>query len=127
MNRFNYTLRVIFHLFNLLLIFIYLYPGSILGYFLYGSFNRQPHITNDYFYISSNHFYAFGLISFLGFCAYFNSIKINFWIKYLFLLSILLELFHIIIPQRSFQISDLIGNILGFSIMFTLYKLLKYI
>jgi hypothetical protein len=34
-------------------------------------------------------------------------------ITYLFLLSIILELFHLIIPNRGFEWSDLFGNIMG--------------
>ena len=43
-------------------------------------------------------------------------------IIYLFLLSIILELFHLIIPNRGFEWSDLFGNILGLLFIIVIYK-----
>jgi len=106
---------------NLILIIFYLYPGSLLGYFLYNDSSIQPQITRD-FLISSNHFYAFIILSIVGIMAYNKSNKINFLIKYLVLLSIFLELFHIIIPNRDFELSDLFGNIAGVIIIMIIYK-----
>ena len=125
MNKISGLLKVLFHIFNLVLILLYLYPGSLFGYFLYGDIKKQPQITNDFLNISSNHFYVFVFLSILGIIAYFKDKKISLVIKYLFLLSILIELFHIIIPQRSFQLGDLFGNILGVMLIFILYKIWK--
>ncbi len=120
------SLKIVFHLLNLILIIFYLYPGSIFGRVIYGDFNHQPQITKD-FIVSSNHVYAFLLLSTIGLWAYVNDKKFNFVVKYLFLLSIVLELFHIFIPERNFQFSDLFGNILGVIIPFVLYKTWKKI
>jgi Ca2+/Na+ antiporter len=110
-----------FYLANFILIIFYLYPGSIFGCFLYNDCNIQPQITRD-FIISSNHFYAFTILSTLGILAYKNTKKMKFLISYLFLLSIILELFHFIIPNRGFEISDLFGNILGVIFVIIIYK-----
>ena len=120
------SLKIVFHLLNLILIIFYLYPGSIFGWIIYGDFSQQPEITRD-FIISSNHLYAFILLSTIGLWTYVNDKKFNFVVKYLFLLSIILELFHIFIPERNFQFSDLFGNILGVIIPFVLYKTWKKI
>ena len=119
MKIFINNLQLIFKLSNICLIILYLYPGSILGFLLYNDLNRQPQITGDFFYISSNHIYAFSLISILGLFA-FKTKKGLF--TYLVCLSIVLELFHLIIPNRSFQIGDLNGNLLGVIISFLIYK-----
>tara|TARA_B100000787_G_scaffold61152_1_gene44680 strand:- start:295 stop:669 length:375 start_codon:yes stop_codon:yes gene_type:complete len=111
-----------FHVINLILIMFYLYPGSLLGFFLYNDVSIQPQITRD-FLVSSNHFYIFIILSIAGIVAYNKSNKINFLIKYLFLLSVILEFFHIIIPNRSFELSDLFGNFLGVMVVFTIYKI----
>ena len=111
-----------FHTINLTLIIFYLYPGSLLGFFLYNDFSTQPQITRD-FLISSNHFYAFIILSIAGIMAYNKSSKINILIKYLFLISILLEFIHIIIPNREFEFSDLFGNLIGVILIFTFYKI----
>ena len=113
-----------FYLANLVLIMLYLYPGSIFGYLLYNDSSLQPQITRD-FIISSNHFYAFVFLSILGVSAYQNTKKIKFIIIYLFLLSIILELSHIIIPIRTFEWGDLFGNILGVFFVIIIYKIKK--
>ena len=110
-----------FHFANLILITFYLYPGSIFGYILYGNSSIQPQLTRD-FIISSNHLYSFIVLSTLGIVAYQNTKKIKFIIVYLFFLSIILELFHLIIPNRGFEMSDLFGNIIGVILIIIIYK-----
>ena len=114
------------------MITLYLFPGSIFGCFLYDNCYIQPQITKDLiagdFIISSNHFYAFVLLSSLGIFSFLNTKKINFLIVYLFLLSIILELFHIIIPNRGFEMSDLFGNIVGVILVVFIYKIvIRYV
>ena len=111
-----------FHTINLILIIFYLYPGSLLGFFLYNDSSIQPQITRD-FLISSNHFYVFIILSISGIIAYNKTTMINVFITYLFLLSIILEFFHIIIPNRNFELSDLLGNFLGVVFVITFYKI----
>ena len=80
------------------------------------------------FIISSNHVYAFILLTSLGVFSFHNTKKINFLIFYLFLLSIILELFHIIIPNRGFEMSDLFGNIVGVILVILIYKIvIRYV
>ena len=111
-----------FHTTNLILIIFYLYPGSIFGHLVYGDSSLQPQITAN-FLISSNHFYAFIILSTFGIWAYKNTKKITFLFLYLFLLSIILELFHLIIPNREFELSDLFGNIAGIIFIIIIYTL----
>ena len=119
MKIFTNNLQLIFKLSNICLIILYLFPGSILGFLLYNDYNRQPQITGDFFYISSNHIYAFSMISILGLLAFKSKKKL---ILYLIFLSVVLELFHLVIPNRSFQTGDLNGNFLGVIIPFLIYK-----
>ena len=121
MNKMQKFLTLGFYFTNLILIIFYLYPGSIFGCFLYNDCSLQPQITSD-FIISSNHFYVFTILSILGIVAYKNTKKIKFLILYLFLLSIILELFHLFIPNRAFEISDLFGNIAGVIFIIIIYK-----
>jgi VanZ family protein len=112
MSRFFSTYKIIFYTLNILLIILYLYPGSLLGWIIYDNKSIQPQISPD-FVISSNHFYVFVLISIIGFLTFANSKKNILLISYLIFLSVTLEIFHLVIPERSFQWSDLIGNLLG--------------
>ena len=111
-----------FHSANLILITFYLYPGSIFGYILYRNSSIQPQLTRD-FIISSNHLYAFIVLSTLGIVAYQNTKKIKFIIVYLFFLSIILELSHTVIPMRGFEWGDLFGNILGVILVVIIYNI----
>ena len=119
-------LRILFHILTLLLIILSLYPGSILGYLLYGDVRLQPQITKDFIYISSQHFYVYFFISALGFFSYSGSRKFKLVVIYLFFLSITLEILHLVISQRSFQIADLVGNILGVFIAYIIMLIYKY-
>ena len=121
MNKVQNFLKLGFYLVNLIFIIFYLYPGSIFGCFLYNDCSIQPQITRD-FIISSNHLYIFTILSTLGMAVYKNKKKIKLLILYLFLLSIILELLHIIIPNRSFELRDLFGNISGVILIIIIYK-----
>ena len=105
--------KIFFYVINLLLIILYLFPGSLFGCIFFDNCKVQPQITSDFLQISSNHFYAFGLVTILGYFTFLNSEKLKLVLYYLLVISVLLEVFHIVIPERSFQWSDLFGNLLG--------------
>ena len=116
--------KIVFYSLNFSLIFLYLYPGSLIGQILYGSKKIQPQITPD-FIISSNHFYVFLLISVIGFLTFSQTKQIKILIIYLILLSIILELLHLIIPGRTFQWSDIFGNLVGVVVVISINKLIN--
>ena len=116
--------KFIFYLSNFILLVLYLFPGSLLGCHFYNDCQSQPQITRD-FLVSSNHFYAFSLLSIIGLFTFRNSNKFNYLIIYLFILSIIMEITHMFIPERSFEFSDLFGNLLGVLIVLTVYFFYK--
>ena len=116
MSNFLSKNKFIFYLANIFLIISYLFSGSILGFLIYDDMKIQPQITSD-FLVSTNHLYAFFLISLIGILTFNNSKKLNLLILYFLLLSIILEIFHLIIPERSFQLPDLFGNLIGVFLM----------
>ena len=126
MDRTISYLKKLFHILTLLLIILSLYPGSILGFLLYGDFRLQPLFTKDFAYISSNHLYVYFLISVLGFFSYLRDRKFKLVVIYLFFLSIILEVAHLVISERSFQIEDLTGNILGVLIAYIIVLIYKF-
>tara|TARA_B100001142_G_scaffold217024_1_gene215143 strand:- start:538 stop:933 length:396 start_codon:yes stop_codon:yes gene_type:complete len=123
-NKFFSYLKIIFYIANIVLITLYLFPGSILGWFLYGNIGLQPQITPD-FIVSSNHVYAFMVLSILG-CGSYDNHKLSFVFIYLFSISIILEMMHIIIPNRGFEFSDLFGNILGVLVVYFFYQIYRF-
>ena len=112
MKKFFSKNKSIFYLINLLIIIFYIFPGSIFGLAIYNDINIQPQITPN-FIISSNHFYLFVLLSIIGLLTFMTTKQRKYLIIYLLVLSIILELFHFVIPSRSFQWSDLFGNLFG--------------
>ena len=117
--------KILFNIINTIFVILYIYPGSILGFLVYGEFNRQPQITNGFIYISSNHIYGFLALSLIGLIAYYKSKKLVI-INYLILSSIILEVLHLVIPNRSFQFSDLFGNIVGVLLSILLFKIYNF-
>ena len=127
MKKLKISFKTGFYSGNIILIIFYLFPGSLFGWILYNDLSMQPQITKD-FIISSNHFYAFILLTSLGIFSFHNTKKINLLSVYLFLLSIILELLHIIIPNRQFEMSDLFGNIVGVVFVILIYKIvIRYV
>ena len=125
MNKLSNIFKIIFHFLNIITIFLYLFPGSILGWLFYKDLTKQPQLTDDFISISSNHFYAFFVLSITGILSYSKHKKFNLLIKYLLLLSVILELSHLLIPQRNFELGDLFGNILGVVVTIIIYKIWK--
>ena len=117
-------LKILFYIANIVLITLYVFPGSILGWFFFDNAAKQPQITSD-FIVSSNHVYAFMVLSFLGYIS-FEKQKLIFLFIYLFSISIFLEILHTIIPNRGFEFSDLFGNIIGVLIVYFFYSLYNY-
>jgi len=106
------------------LIILYLYPGSLFGLLVYSDNRIQPQITSDFF-VSSNHLYVFILISAVGYLTFKNKNQIRNLIIYLLLLSLILEILHLFIPERSFQLSDLFGNFLGVVVVIFVKKIIN--
>ena len=117
--------KILFNIINTIFIVLYVYPGSILGFLIYRKWYKQPQLTTDFFSISSNHLYAFFVLSLLGLIAYYKSKKL-FILNYLILGSIILEVSHLLIPNRSFQYSDLFGNIVGVLLSILIFNVYNF-
>ena len=116
--------KFIFYLCNLILTFLYLFPGSVLGWFLYKDLSLQPQITPD-FIISTNHLYAYMVLSVIGFLTFRKNNQFNILSLYLIFLSILLEVLQYFVPNRSFELSDLFGNLAGVIIAIIIFYFFK--
>ena len=112
MINFLSKFKFIFYITNIFLIILYLFPGSLLGCFFFNNCKIQPQLTPD-FLVSTNHVYAFFALSIVGLLTYKKTNNLNFLTMYLILLSIVLEIFHLIIPGRGFELSDIFGNLIG--------------
>jgi hypothetical protein len=111
----------------LVLLILYLFPGSLIGYFLYGNLGQQPNFIVNPIGTSINHLIFFTCLSFIGSIirlkikSFFNSFT------FLLSISIILELLHLIIPNRAFEFFDLFANSAGVVIAFLLLISIKKI
>ena len=104
--------KFFFYLLNLILISLYLSPTTIVRVFIHSDLYFYSQISPD-FKVSVNHIYVFLIFSFIGFLTYQKSKNFMILSIYLILLSIILELIHLLIPYRGFEFADLFGNIIG--------------
>ena len=115
--------KSIFNASVLILIIISLWPGSLIGYIIYIDLSRQPDIIQNPLGTSINHFISYFCVSLLGLLAYLKTENLNKLVYGLFFLSVTLEFFHLIIPNRSFQLTDLLSNIFGVAVAYLVIKI----
>ena len=101
-----------------------MFPGSVLGWFLYKDFSEQPQITPN-FIVSTNHLYAYLILSVIGFLTFRKNNQFNILSIYLIFLSITLEVLQYFVPNRSFEFSDLFGNLTGVILAIILFYFFK--
>jgi len=124
----NNILKSIVYLYYLSLFFlliIYLFPGSIIGYLLFADLGKQPSFVNNPIGTTINHFFYFFYLTFLGLIYNLSEKKFINSFLFLFILSFFLELLHFFIPNRAFELKDLLANIIGVVSIFFLFKLKK--
>ena len=128
----DYKISIVRYLyyFSLLgLLILYLFPGSLIGFFFYGDFSRQPDMIPNPLGTSINHALAFFYLTILGLISFFNQRNFIKILIFLISLSLFLELSHLVVPNRSFQSQDLFANLLGTFlsiVIIFLYKKFKY-
>ena len=119
----NKVLKSIFHISVLFLMVISLWPGSLIGFLLYNDWSQQPNLVENPFGTAINHFICYTFISLLGLYIYAKNENFKKLVYGLFFLSITLEIFHFIIPNRSFQLEDLFANIFGVMVAYFVIKI----
>ena len=123
-NNFS-IIKYLFYFSLIILLIIYLFPGSLIGYILYGNIGRQPDFILNPIGTSINHLIFFFYLSILGFIFRNNQTKFINSFSFLFLISIILELLHYFIPNRAFELIDLYANSLGVLLAFFMLKFFK--
>ena len=110
----------------LVLLILYLFPGSLIGYFLYGNLGQQPNFIANPIGTSINHLIFFSYITVLAIIVRLR-IK-NIFTNYLFILfiSCTLEILHLIVPNRAFELHDLIANVTGVVIILLINSFIKW-
>ena len=123
----NNVIKLIEYLyyFSLITLFIlYLFPGSLIGYFFYGDLGKQPDLVDNPIGTSINHLFCFMYITTLAVICNLKQIRIFTNFYFIFFISILLEITHYFIPNRAFELYDLLANMIGVIIIFLLKKVI---
>ena len=120
------SLKILFYFSLIILIILYLFPGSLIGYFLYGNLGQQPNLIVNPIGTSINHLIFFSYITVLAIIVRLR-IK-NIFTNYLFILfiSCVLEIFHLIVPNRAFELNDLLANFTGVVIIILINSFIKW-
>ena len=116
-------LKFIFQISVFFLIIISLFPGSLLGLLFYGDIGTQPNLIENPFGTAINHFIYYLYLSLLGFFLYLKNTNYQKLEYALLFLSVILEILHFVIPNRSFELTDLIANILGVTVAYFIIKI----
>ena len=120
-------LKYLFYLTLFALIIIYLFPGSLIGYILYGDIGKQPNFITSPIGTSINHLIYFFCLTILGLIIKLDKNNFLNKIYFIFSISIILELFHLFIPNRSFEYYDLFANLMGVLLGIFMYKILLWV
>ena len=120
-----FTLLEYSYYFSLVSLFIlYLFPGSLIGYFLYGNMAQQPDLITNPIGTSINHLISFICLSTLAFIVRVREKKFINSFQFLLFISIALEILHHFIPNRAFEYYDLFGNFIGVTFTYLFVQLI---
>ena len=121
------SLEYTFYLSILVLIILYLFPGSLIGYLLYGNLSYQPTLITNPIGTSINHLIFFSYITALALITRLRIKNIFNNFKVILFASFILEISHLIVPNRAFEINDLIANIVGVVIVLLINYFVKWL
>ena len=118
-------LEYIYYFSLIILLTLYLFPGSLIGYFLYGNLGQQPNLIPNPIGTSINHLIFFSYITILALIIRRKVKNILTDYKIILFISFILEILHFIIPNRAFEFYDLIANMLGVLIIIFIKRFVK--
>ena len=103
-------LKVIKYIFFILLLFLIavsVFPGNLINLILIGDASTSP--SSD----KLSHFIAYFVLSIFAYVGFNNTQKFTKIFVFLILLSIILEVVHLVIPNRYYENLDLLMNVCG--------------
>ena len=110
----------------LILLILYLFPGSLIGYFLYGNLGQQPTLITNPIGTSINHLIFFSYITILTITVRLRVKNIFPNYRFILFISCVLEILHLIVPNRAFELYDLIANFTGVVIIISINSFIKW-
>ena len=119
------VLKYTYYLSLIVLLILYLFPGSLIGFLLYSDLGKQPDLISNPIGNSINHMIFFFYLGILSFIICIKYKKLIFSFPFLFCASISFELLHLIVPNRAFELNDLFANSFGVILAFFIFNLVK--
>ena len=110
----------------LVLLILYLFPGSLIGYLLYGNLGQQPNLLVNPIGTSINHLIFFSYITVLVTIVRLRIKNIFTNYRVILFISITLEILHLIVPNRAFELNDLLANFTGVVIIILINSFIKW-
>ncbi len=120
-------IKYVYYFSLITLLILYLFPGSLIGYLLYGNLGKQPDLIASPIGTSINHLIYFSYITLLAILIRPKVKNIFTDYKMILFLSIILEIFHMIIPNRAFEYLDLTANFIGVILVLLIIILKKWL
>ena len=120
------SLEYTFYFSIFVLIILYLFPGSLIGYLLYGNLNYQPNLITNPIGTSINHLIFFSYTTALTLITRSRIKNIFSNYKAILFASCILEISYLIVPNRAFEFYDLIANFTGVVIILLLNSFIKW-
>ena len=116
------AIKYTYYLSLIVLLILYLFPGSLIGFLLYSDLGKQPNLISNPIGTSINHLIFFFYLGVLSFIVYVKHKRIIYSFPFLICISALLEMLHLIIPNRAFELNDLFANCAG--VLFAFFTLI---
>ena len=124
-NTIFVVIKYTYYLSLIVLLLLYLFPGSLIGFFMYNDLGKQPNLISNQYGTSINHMIFFFYLGIQAFIVQIKYRSLIFSFPFLFCSSIMFELSHLIIPNRAFELMDLFANSIGVVSAFFIFNLFK--
>ena len=124
-NTIFVVIKYTYYLSLIVLLLLYLFPGSLIGFFMYNDLGKQPNLISNQYGTSINHMIFFFYLGIQAFIVQIKYRRLIFSFPFLFCSSIMFELSHLIIPNRAFELNDLFANSIGVVSAFFIFNLFK--
>ena len=98
-----------------------------MGYFLFGNLGQQPNLIVNPIGTSINHLICFSYITILAIIIRPRIKNIFTSYKIILFTSCIMEILHFIVPNRAFELYDLIANITGVVIVLLIKNFIKWL
>tara|TARA_E500000178_G_C16540285_1_gene538454 strand:- start:20 stop:424 length:405 start_codon:yes stop_codon:yes gene_type:complete len=119
--------KITFFLWLFIIFIVSVYPGNLIGLIFKGDPTVYPGGPKTNFFLEySSHVITYFLLSFLSYLSFDYEHKSKVLIISLTFFSIMMELLHLMIPNRAYEHYDLLMNLLGFYLGLSLFFLKRF-